>query len=53
MKTLKGDPISVEKKVQFLREAAIMGQFEHPNILQILAVAYGDEMKVRRLYASL
>ena len=29
----------------FLREAAIMSQFEHPNILQILAIAYSKHMK--------
>ena len=45
IKTLKGEATD-EKKVQFLREAATMGQFEHPNILQILAFAYSDDMKV-------
>ena len=37
---------SEEQTICFLREAAIMGQFEHPNILQILAIAYDEDMKV-------
>ena len=45
VKCLK-DGASEEQKMWFLREAAIMGQFEHPNILQILAIAYNEEMKV-------
>ena len=36
-----------EERICFLREAAIMGQFEHPNILQILAIAYNEDMEVR------
>ena len=45
VKCLKGGA-SEEQKICFLREAAIMGQFEHPNILQILAIAYDEDMKV-------
>ena len=46
VKTMKGEATDQDKTVQFLREAAIMGQFEHPNILQIFAFAYNDEQKV-------
>ena len=45
VKCLK-DGASDDQKILFLREAAIMGQFEHPNILQILAIAYDEEMEV-------
>ena len=45
IKMLKGEATD-EKRVQFLREAATMGQFDHPNILKILAFAYGDDNKV-------
>ena len=37
---------SEEEKICFLREAAIMGQFEHPNILQILGIAYSEDVEV-------
>ena len=46
VKTLKGEANNEDKTVQFLREAAIMGQFEHPNILQIFGFAYNEEQKV-------
>ena len=29
---------SEEERVKFLQEAAIMGQFNHPNIIQILGI---------------
>lgn len=45
VKSLKGGA-SEEQRICFLREAAIMGQFEHPNILQILAIAYDEDMEV-------
>jgi serine/threonine protein kinase len=38
---------SEDQRICFLREAAIMGQFDHPNILQILAIAYNEDMEVR------
>ena len=47
VKCLKGETSEVER-IRFLQEAAIMGQFEHPNILQILATAYDEQMKVFR-----
>ena len=30
--------ISEEERVKFLQEAAIMGQFNHPNIIRILGI---------------
>ena len=45
MKCLKGGA-SEEERIKFLQEAAIMGQFEHPNILQILALTYDENLKV-------
>ena len=37
IKTLN-DNISEEEKVKFLQEAAIMGQFHHPNIVKLYGV---------------
>ena len=37
VKTLK-DNASEEEKVKFLQEAAIMGQFHHPNIVKLYGV---------------
>ena len=37
IKTLKDDA-SEEDKVKFLQEAAIMGQFHHPNIVHLYGV---------------
>ena len=37
VKTLKNGS-SEEEAVRFLQEAAIMGQFRHPNIVQLLGV---------------
>ena len=37
IKTLKDDA-SEEEKVKFLQEAAIMGQFHHPNIIKLYGV---------------
>ena len=45
VKCLKGGA-NEEQQICFLREAAIMGQFEHLNILQILAITYDEDMKV-------
>ena len=33
---------SEEERVKFLQEAAIMGQFKHPYILQIMGIITGD-----------
>ena len=37
IKTLKAEA-SEEEKVKFLQEAAIMGQFHHPNIVKLHGV---------------
>ena len=37
VKTLEGGA-SEEDRVKFLQEAAIMGQFDHPNIIKILGI---------------
>ena len=37
LKTLRNDA-SEEEKVKFLQEAAIMGQFHHPNIVKLRGV---------------
>ena len=40
------DPMS---KVKFLQEAVIMGQFKHPNVVQLCgSVTEGDTVSVRR-----
>ena len=36
IKTLK--PSSTEDQIKFLQEAAIMGQFHHPNVVQLYGV---------------
>lgn len=41
-------------KINFLQEAAIMGQFHHPNIVQLYGVVLmGDPVSVLYLYKSL
>ena len=45
VKCLKGRA-NEEQRICFLQEAAIMGQFEHSNILRILAIAHSEDMKV-------
>ena len=42
IKTLK-EGASQEDKVKFLQEAAIMGQFSHPNIVQLYGVVMEGE----------
>ena len=37
MKSLEGESTE-EERVKFLQEAAIMGQFKHPNIIRIVGV---------------
>ena len=32
------DGSTEEKRIQFLQEAAIMGQFKHPNVITLLCV---------------
>ena len=38
---------SEEERVKFLQEAAIMGQFNHPNIVKIFGLLEGDDAEVR------
>ena len=46
MKTLK-DGASEEDKVKFLQEAAIMGQFSHPNVVKLYGVVtVGDPVSL-------
>ena len=37
IKTLRAE-LPEEEKVKFLREAAIMGQFSHPNVIKLYGV---------------
>ena len=37
VKSMKGEA-SEEERVKFLQEAAIMGQFKHPNIVKIVGI---------------
>ena len=42
VKTMENNGSSAqEDRVKFLQEAAIMGQFHHPNIIKILGVVIG------------
>ena len=42
---------SVEERVKFLQEAAIMGQFRHPYILRILGYMMGDPVSYSFIYS--
>ena len=42
VKTME-DMLSEEDRVKFLQEAAIMGQFTHPNIVRLLGVINTDK----------
>ena len=46
VKTLKKDAVSKER-VKFLQEAAVMGQFHHPNVVKLHGVVLEDEAAVR------
>ncbi len=49
VKTLK-DGASETDRVKFLQEAAINGQFKHPNIVQLLGVVtLGDPVSYQRV----
>ncbi len=41
IKTLKEDA-TTEDKIRFLQEAAIMGQFKHPNVVTMYGVVVND-----------
>ena len=49
VKTLHANP-HIEDKVRFLQEAAIMGQFKHPNVVKMYGVVTEEE-PVRALLA--
>ena len=36
--------VSKEEKIKLLQEAAIMGQFNHPNVLRLYAVMADSDM---------
>ena len=42
VKTMEGGA-SEEDRIKFLQEAAIMGQFDHPNIVKIMGITVKDE----------
>ena len=44
---------SVEERVKFLQEAAIMGQFRHPYILRILGYMTGDPVSYNSFIYSI
>ena len=37
---------SEEDRVKFLQEAAIMGQFNHPNIVKIIGIVKENEVQI-------
>ena len=43
VKTL-GSGASVENRIKLLQEAAIMGQFIHPNTIQLLGVVISEDL---------
>ena len=42
VKSLEGETTE-EERVKFLQEAAIMGQFKHPNIIRIVGVVTSSQ----------
>ena len=46
MKSMKNEA-SEEDRVKFLQEAAIMGQFNHPSIIQLLGVIQNHKGEVK------
>ena len=38
---------SEEDRVKFLQEAAIMGQFNHPNIVKIIGIVKENEVQIK------
>ena len=48
IKTIQGS--NEEEKVKFLQEAAIMGQFRHPNVVKLMGVVtVGEPVSILRL----
>ena len=48
IKTLHDEATETEK-IKFLQEAAIMGQFSHPNVIQLYGVVSEGDVIVGRL----
>ena len=48
IKTLHHEATEMEK-IKFLQEAAIMGQFSHPNVIQLYGVVSEGDVIVGRL----
>ena len=46
VKTMEGRA-GEEDRIKFLQEAAIMGQFNHPNIIQLLGISTEGEVNHR------
>ena len=44
VKTMEGGA-SEEERIKFLQEAAIMGQFNHPNIIRLLGISTEGEVR--------
>ena len=50
VKTLRAE-LSEEEKVRFLQEAAIMGQFFHPNVIKLYGVVtVGDPVSPDKIF---
>ena len=49
VKTLKQNS-QEEDKVKFLQEAAIIGQFSHPNVVKLYGMVLGEEVRKLTLY---
>ena len=49
VKTMKGE-CSEEDRIKFLQEAAIMGQFDHPNIVKVMGIMATDSEVSAKLY---
>ena len=46
VKAMESNESSEEDRVKFLQEAAIMGQFNHPNIVKILGIMEENDSEV-------
>ena len=51
IKTLKSSALQ-EDRVKFLQEGAIMGQFRHPNVVQLHGVVREGKMVINTLFIS-
>lgn len=45
VKTLK-EGFEEEDKVKFLQEAAIIGQFSHPNVIKLHGIVIGEQVRI-------